>query len=253
MLTSIKGRCAAAAFCFRPSVRCYHSVDHPTSIVNPNTIETKILDHSLQHVPKYGFNSYCITKSLHELKYPDSAHSILTANPDGKSLEFQMVMHWLKSQRQKLHSHVLDPQSPFHALTDEYQRINYLIATRLQYNEPIIHKLSYGLSQLVTPYNMAQSMEELHNLSDDIVFYAGDESNDFAWYTKRGSVSSIYVASELYMVSDASSGFRDTKRFVEDKVRHMQSLGDAYNDVEQWGAFNAIGLVNLVKSQWLRG
>lgn len=236
-------------------VRFYHSVDHPTSnlIVNPDSIESTILTNSLKHIPKYGFNSYCITKSIQDLKYPDSIHSVLTSNADGKSLEFQLMLHWLRIQRSKLHEHIMDPASEFHSIENEYERVSYLIKQRLQYNEPIIKKLSYGLSQLSTPYNLSQSLEELHNLSDDIVYYAGDESNDFAWYTKRAGVSSIYVASELYMLLDTSDNFKNTKEFVENRVKGFDHLGGVYNNVEQWGAFNAIGLVNLVKSQWMRG
>ena len=51
---------------------------------------------------------------------------------------------------------------------------------------------------------MNQSLDELHNLSDDIAFYAGDTSNDFAWYSKRLGFSSIYVSSEVFMLQDTS-------------------------------------------------
>lgn len=236
-------------------MRCFHSQDHSGSnpIINDQSVETLILNKSLDYVPQYGFNGLCITQAIQDLKYPDSLQSALTASPSGNSLELQLMLHWLRYQRQQLHNHVLDASLPFHSISDEYKRVSYLINKRLEYNQPIIGQLASGLSQLVVPYNMSQSLEELHNLSDDIAFYAGDTSNDFAWYSKRASFSTIYVSSELYMLQDTSEGFAKTREFVEEKVAAARGMGDAYSNVEQWTAFNAISLVNLIRSQLLRG
>lgn len=236
-------------------VRAFHSHDHPASnpIINDKAVETLILNKSLDYIPKYGFNSLCITQAIQDLKYSDSLQSALTASPTGNSLELQLMLHWLRYQRQQLHDHVLDAQSPFHSISDEYKRVSYLINKRLEYNAPIVSQLASGLSQLVVPYNMSQSLEELHNLSDDIAFYAGDMSNDFAWYSKRAGFSTIYVSSELYMLQDTSAGFVKTKEFVEEKVEAVRGLGNAYFNAEQWTAFNAISVVNLIRSQLLRG
>ncbi|CAK7894957.1 ubiquinone biosynthesis protein Coq9p, mitochondrial [[Candida] anglica] len=247
------------AISFRPATarafaRLYHSVDHPVSnqIINPKSIESIILTGSLKHIPTYGFSSNCVTQAIRELKYPDSTHSVLTSSSTG-TLEFQLMLHWLKVQRQRLEDHVMDPKSEFHSIANEYDRVSYLIKKRLSYNEPIVGQLSGGLSQLVAPYNMPQSLEELHSLSDDIAYYAGDASNDFAWYSKRAGFSSIYVSSELYMLQDTSAGFKNTMEFVDNKVKGLNGLGGVYSDVEQWGVFNAMGLINLIKSQLLRG
>lgn len=233
--------------------RFYHSVDHPTSndIVNLASIESKVLGKAIDYIPKYGFDELCITQSVRDLGYSDSLESLLTSN--GSSLEFQLMLHWLKAQRVKLQNEVLDTKSQFHQITDQYDRAKYLINKRLDYNKPIIHHLSYGLSQLVVPYNLSQSLEELHNLSDDICFYLGDLSNDFAWYSKRLGVLTVYVSAELYMLQDSSEGYEKTKEFVDNKVDGLDKLGDGYNDVEQWTFFTGISLINLMKSQLVRG
>lgn len=220
----------------RLGIRLYHSPDHPSSnlIINPATIESKILTNALQYIPTYGFTSYCVTKSIHELKFPDSTHSVLTSLPTGGSLEFQLMHFWLKFQREKLNTYIIENQELLSKLT-QYERISHLINKRLEFNQPVISKLTHGISQLAIPYNLPQSLEELHNLSDDIAFYAGDKSNDFAWYTKRGGISSIYVSSELYMLQDTSLNFKNTREFVNNKVQGLSDLGGAYNDVEQWG------------------
>lgn len=240
----------------RTLTRFYHSSDHIGSnlIVNPNAIESKVLSKALEYVPKYGFTQVCITEAIRGLQYPDSLQSVITSNPRGNSAEFELVLHWLKCKRQELEQYVINPNSEdFHKIGNEYERASHLIKKRLLANEPIIEKLQSGLSQLVVPGNIPQSMEELHNLSDDIAFYAGDKSNDFAWYSKRMGLSTVYVSSELFMLQDTSEGFQRTQDFVDEKVAGLKGLGSAYTNIEEWSVFNAISLVNLIKSQLLRG
>ncbi|EGW33749.1 uncharacterized protein SPAPADRAFT_59114, partial [Spathaspora passalidarum NRRL Y-27907] len=206
-------------------LRLYHSSEHIGSnvIVDNNTIESKILSKALEHIPRYGFKTGSITKAIRDLEYPDSIQSVITSNPKGNSAEFQLTLHWLKSKRQELNNYAAeDPE--FNSITNEYERVAKLIKTRLMMNSPVIGHLHEGLSQLVVPYNLPQSMEELHNLSDDIAFLAGDMSHDFAWYSKRAGFSSIYVKSELYMLQDSSANFKKTNKFVDEKVRGIKQL-----------------------------
>ncbi|EAZ64002.2 hypothetical protein PICST_66543 [Scheffersomyces stipitis CBS 6054] len=231
--------------------RSYHSETHPNTIVDEKSVESRILTKAIEFIPEHGFHQNTITQAIRALGYPDSLQSVITNSSN--SPDFSLVLHWLKVQRQKLEQHLVDPTSEFHTIKDEYERVAYAIKKRLQYNGPIINQLGSGLSHLVVPYNVSQSLAELHSLSDDIAFYAGDMSHDLAWYTKRVGFSSIYVSSELYQLQDSSEGFRRTNAFVDEKVHGLKRLGSAYNDVEQWGVFNAISTVNLIKSQLLRG
>lgn len=233
--------------------RMYHAVDHPSPIIRDQSVEAKVLGKAVEYLPKYGFDPLCVTQAIRDLKYSESLESALTGSGGGQSLELQLLVHWLKTTRAQLKKEVLDPTLEFHLIKDEFARVAFLINKRLEYNRPIAHHLSAGLSHLVVPYNWTQSLEELHNLSDDIAFYAGDASNDFAWYTKRLGISTVYVSSELYMLQDHSADYHRTTKFVEAKVRELGTLGDAYNSVEQWGLFNGISLINLIKSQLVRG
>lgn len=252
--TSYKGNSSSIISSLRSS-RLYHSTDHASSniIVNPNRLENKILTKALEYVNQYGFTSTCVNKAVREMDYSDSVLSVLTATFNGNSLELQLILHWLKVQRQKLQDEYNNEDSHLYTIENEYDRAAFLINKRLSYNKPIIDKLLGGISQLLLPYNMTASIEELHNLGDDIAFYAGDLSNDFSWYAKRFSLSTVYVSSELFMLQDTSKDFINTKNFVEDKVKNIDHLGTAYEGLEQWTIFNAIGLFNLIKSQTLRG
>lgn len=236
-------------------VRKYHSGDQPASnlIIDASRIENKLLTKSLEYIPKYGFSDKCITDAIKELNYSDSIQSVLNASQGSSSSELQLMIHWLKTQRQNLIHDISDENSDFHKISDEYDRATYLINKRLLYNAPIINQLQQGISHLILPFNMPLALEELGNLGDDIAFYAGDNSHDFAWYAKRFSVSTVYVSSELYMLQDKSPNFENTKKFVTERVKKIDQLGETYDTFEKWAFFNSIAAFNLIKSQLARG
>lgn len=235
------------------ATRSYHSAQHASRIVDPKSVESLVFTQALKHIPKYGFDSLCITQAIRELLYPDSLVLALTTSPSGDSLDFQLVKFWLQAQRQRLSDWAVDPTSSLHQHADEYQRAKVLLKERLLYNEPVAHHLGTALGHLVVPYNMQTSLGELHALADDVAFYAGDESNDFAWYTKRAGLSSVYVGAELYMIRDTSHSYSGTYKFVDDKVEELKKMGNGWTNVEQWALFNAVSVVNLVKGQLTRG
>lgn len=237
--------------------RLYHSTDHigTNTIINNNQIESKILTKAIDYIPQYGFHSKTITKAIHDLQYPDSLILVLTSSPLGYSLPMQLMIHWLKLKRQELEifaSNTVATDSESTELS-ESEKLKQLIKYRLKLNTPIKNQLSQGLSHLVVPYNLSASIEELLNLGDDLAFYAGDKSNDFAWYSKRAGICSIYVKSELFMLNDQTAELRLTDQFVDEHVDDFVKLGQGYNSIEQWIDFNAISLVNLFKSQLARG
>lgn len=238
----------------RPTTRAYHSISHPSSnvIVHSKSPEAVLFTKAIDHVTAHGFTRQAVDLAVRDLSYLDLIQSAITASL-GHTVEFLFVHFWLRLQRQKLHDHVMDPVLPLHQIKNEYDRAAYLLNTRLRYNLPVLGQLSGALAQLVVPYNVAASLEELHNLSDDIAFYAGDMSNDTAWYAKRLLLSSIYVKLELFLLQDNSPNLTKTSEYVNSSVDAVRTMGYAYTSVEQWAIFNAISLVNLIRSQLARG
>lgn len=232
--------------------RAYHSVSHPNTIVNPKLPESILFTKAIAHIPQSGFSRESISAAVADLGVLDAIQLAVSAS-SRHSPEFLLVLFWLKHSRQRLWDHVSDPKLEFHAIRNEYDRAAYLIKTRLAYNRPVAARLHEALSQLVLPYNLAAALEELHNLSDDVAFYAGDDSHDLAWYAKRFALLSIYVKSELFMTQDKSVDFSRTDDYVDSSVASLKAMGAGYNAVEQWSVFTAILTVNLIKSQLARG
>lgn len=81
---------------------------------------------------------------------------------------------------------------------------------------------------------------------------SGDTSVDSSWYTKRASLSTIYAATELYMTTDRSEGFRDTRGFLERRFRDSQVLGGVVGGIGQWAGFTAMAGLNVLRSKGVR-
>lgn len=89
-------------------------------------------------------------------------------------------------------------------------------------------------------------------MSDEIWYLAGDVSVDTSWYTKRASLSAIYASSELFMTTDSSEGFRETREFMERRFDDSKVVGTAVGSVGEWLAFQGRAAVNVARSKGMR-
>lgn len=224
------------------STRLYHSEDHKEfELTSP---QTEILQKALTLVPKYGFQHKAILEASREKGFSDAIQSLF---PHGT---YDLIHYHLVTERRNLKKFIeLDEFK----LLNEAERLKYLVKKRLQANAPYAEHLSQLQSYLILPPYFKESSEELHKLSDDIVFYAGDTSNDFAWYTKRLSISSSYVALELFMSNDKSPDFINTMTLADKRLGTINGLGGVYNDVEEFVKYGVQSGINLFKSQASRG
>jgi len=105
---------------------------------------------------------------------------------------------------------------------------------------------------MAQPSNIPTSIGELASLSDEIWFLAGDKSVDSSWYTKRASLSTVYAATELFMTTDKSVDFSDTREFLDRRLRDIQVVGGAVGSVGQWVGFTAHAGINILRSKGVR-
>ncbi len=100
--------------------------------------------------------------------------------------------------------------------------------------------------------NIRASLRELHALSDEIWYLAGDTSVDTSWYTKRASLAAVYASSELFMTTDNSKGFEATEEFVDRRLQDVQKVGGTIGDLGQFVGFWAGSSLNLARSWGMR-
>ena len=105
---------------------------------------------------------------------------------------------------------------------------------------------------MALPSNIPTSISELHALSDEIWYLSGDVSVDTSWYTKRASLSTIYAATELFMTTDKSTDYNDTKEFLDRRFKDVQIVGGALGNFTEWVGFGASAGVNVLRSKGMR-
>lgn len=231
----------------KKSWRGYHSFYHANpAIIDVDSTESKLFDGALAYVPTMGFSKKALEQSSKDMNLLPNVGALTSNSGDPVH---ELVLYHLKKSRMAL----IPLREQLKELPNESDRLKHLVKQRLMMNEPIVKHLPKAISYLTFPGNVTKSMEELHNLSDDISFYAGDRSNDFAWYSKRMAISGVYVQSELFMSQDKSPGFQNTLKFVDDRLNEVETAGWVYNCVEEWGIFNAWSALNGFKSIVMRG
>jgi ubiquinone biosynthesis protein COQ9 len=225
----------------------YHSeqyIEEPT--IKPGSPQFNILDKAIKEfVPIHGFQHKAILESARTFGYADTIQSLFTNGT------FDLIKFHLATQRSKLHE--LAQGEEFQQLTSENDKLKYLLKKRLSGNIPIAQHLSQLQGYLILPPNIVESSNELHQLSDDLRFLSGDKSNDFAWYSKRLSLSSSYVALELFMSNDKSENFKDTLNLADSKIDKLNGFSQTYDNIGEFVSYTIHSGISLFKSQASRG
>ncbi len=97
-------------------------------------------------------------------------------------------------------------------------RIIFGVRARLEFLIPHREAVRAGLGVLASPAHGATMAKITHNTVDAIWNKAGDKSNDFNWYTKRGLLGAVYGATVLYWLADESDGFSATWDFLARRI-----------------------------------
>ncbi|EWC47996.1 hypothetical protein DRE_02878 [Drechslerella stenobrocha 248] len=81
---------------------------------------------------------------------------------------------------------------------------------------------------------------------------AGDFNLDVSWYTKRGILSGIYSATEVYMSQDKSEDFLNTWVFLDQRLADGRSLGTTIGRMGQYVDYAGHNIFNVLRSKGLK-
>ncbi|KAF9869252.1 rpsU-divergently transcribed protein [Colletotrichum karsti] len=225
--------------------RTYHSYDHPSPTTSFNPQEKTILSAAYKHVPEHGFTQKALTLGAKDAGYLDISTSALADGP------FSLIRYHVVTKRESLAAKSKDMINQT-TETTVGEKVECITWQRLLENEAVIDRWQEALAVMAQPSYAAASLKELAKLADEIWFLSGDTSVDPSWYTKRASLSMIYASSELFMTNDRSLGFRDTRDFLQRRLKEVQEVGGALGSLGQWVGFTASAGVNVLRSKGLR-
>eukprot|EP01114_Cavostelium_apophysatum_P017901 TRINITY_DN5410_c0_g2_i1.p1 TRINITY_DN5410_c0_g2~~TRINITY_DN5410_c0_g2_i1.p1 ORF type:complete len:286 (+),score=34.06 TRINITY_DN5410_c0_g2_i1:49-906(+) len=185
---------------------------------NSADLQNSILQLALhQYVPIHGWTVESLSLAAQKLGLPGVAHGILPNGP------LDLINYFGNVCSKKLEAQVQQRQSELELMVPK-DRLKAIIQMRLELIAPHIKNWSQAVGLLSRPSNIPETMNSIARIADDICHYAGDKSTNFDWYTKRATVAAIYSSAEIFMLTDASPGFKDTFAFVERRLNDVMRL-----------------------------
>ncbi|XP_036897539.1 ubiquinone biosynthesis protein COQ9, mitochondrial isoform X2 [Sturnira hondurensis] len=204
-------------------------------------LQHRILTAALEFVPAHGWTAEAIAEGAQSLGLSSAAASMFGS--DGSEL----ILHFVTQCNARL-TQVLEEEQKLVQLnqaekrkTDEFLRD--AVETRLRMLIPYIEHWPRALSILMLPHNIPSSLNLLTSMVDDMWHYAGDQSTDLNWYTRRAVLAGIYNTTELVMMQDSSPDFEDTWRFLENRINDAMNLGHTAKQVQSTGEALVQGLM----------
>lgn len=101
------------------------------------------------------------------------------------------------------------------------ERITALIQARLDIATPHREALRPALAILAFPQNAATGVALAWRAADRMWRLAGDQSTDFAYYTKRLTLAGVYGATLLAFLDDDSEGLAETRAFLARRIDNV--------------------------------
>ncbi|XP_069510197.1 ubiquinone biosynthesis protein COQ9, mitochondrial [Ambystoma mexicanum] len=204
-------------------------------------LQQRLLTAALDFVPEHGWSSDAIAEAAKSLDLSPAAAGMFTN--DGSEL----ILHFVSQSNARL-TQLLEDEHKLVQLgqaekkkTDQFLRD--AVETRLRMLIPYIETWPQALSILLLPQNIPQGLNLLTSMVDDMWHYAGDQSTDINWYTRRAVLAGIYNTTELVMVQDSSPDFEDTWRFLENRISDAMNLGHSAKQFKSTGEALVQGLM----------
>ena len=164
----------------------------------------------IEQVPKYGWSRdtllHCAKKQ--KLSTPNLALMF-------PSFEYD-VLKYLIAQNNSLVEKNYNSFNNSRLKTRD--KIKTIMELKFDSNAYLKDALPEMLKFLLRPGNIFMSIKMLHQNSDFIWKLAGDKSNDFNYYSKRGLLSMVYLATLIYWLNDKSNKGIGTKNFISKSV-----------------------------------
>jgi ubiquinone biosynthesis protein COQ9 len=106
-------------------------------------------------------------------------------------------------------------------------RIAYCVRRRIELVADHREAVRRGATLLALPLYAAEGARAIWQTADIIWTACGDTATDYNWYSKRMILGSVYSATVLFWLGDASPGFANTWAFldrrIEDAMRFEQT------------------------------
>lgn len=187
----------------------------------------RLLDAILPHVPFDGWTSASLRLAVRDLGADMDIAAAHRAFPGGAA---DMIEHFsLMSDRRMLED--LERRG----LDSMGVTARVATAVRTRFEQATAHReaVRRALAFLAMPQNALLGSRCLYRTVDAIWHAAGDTATDWNFYSKRGLLAGVFVATTLYWLADKSDGFEDTWRFLDRRLADVGRFGKATGKLKE--------------------
>jgi len=202
-------------------------------------IRTQVLSIALDHVPSCGWTMESIDKAVQLLDLSPAAAEMFKRGP------LDLVFYFVEEANSTLTDHLAE-QAKQTNLTTEKESADFIeqaIKTRLQMLIPYIDTWPQALKLMASPAACQDVIENGSSMMDEILYHAGDRSVDMSWYTRRAGLAGIYCTTEVFMMNDKSTDFRDTWAYLHRRMNDARALNRAKDSIDH-AAADGLALLN---------
>lgn len=177
-------------------------------------LQTQLLPAILDEVPFDGWTDRCLA---HAAKLAGLTQvDLLRAFPGGA---IDVLAYWNRA----LDRSAADAIAASPALKVR-EKITLGVRTRLEAAAPHKEAVRRGLGLLALPGHAATGARLLAGTMNALWYAAGDRATDFNYYTKRGLLAGVYLATLLYWLDDDSEGSAATWAFLDKRIADAMRL-----------------------------
>ena len=164
----------------------------------------------IQEVPKFGWSRETLLQCAKKQRISTSVLAKLFPSFEYDVLKFIIAQNNIQVEK--------NYNSFNNSRLKTRDKIKTILELKFDSNEYLKKALPEMLKFLLRPGNLLMSIKMLHENSDFIWNLAGDKSNDFSYYSKRGLLSMVYLATLIYWLNDKSTKGIGTKNFISKSV-----------------------------------
>ena len=164
----------------------------------------------IQEVPKFGWSRETLLQCAKKHRISTSVLAKLFPSFEYDVLKFIIAQNNIQVEK--------NYNSFNNSRLKTRDKIKTILELKFDSNEYLKKSLPEMLKFLLRPGNLLMSIKMLHENSDFIWNLAGDKSNDFSFYSKRGLLSMVYLATLIYWLNDKSTKGIGTKNFISKSV-----------------------------------
>ena len=131
------------------------------------------------------------------------------------------------------------------------EKVKTIILMRLSLCQKYKEAVRSSLPLTALPKNSKKSINILYRTCNSIWRMVGDKSTDFSFYTKRFSLSAVYLSTLLFWLNDTSSDQEDTSFFLDRRLNDISKISTLKRPLSDFKRFsnNFNGLKNTINTK----